>query len=409
MLKYLKKFLTKNLWIKIFCLFAATVLWVYIAAGQNTVAKYPGSIKIKAINVPSGLMAIYDNKTVEIKIMAEPGVWSKLSSDTFSAYIDLSGHSEGTYEFPVNVVSSTPGVTIVEKNPERIIVSLESILTKDVAINKKIEGSAGEGLVAGNIELSPDKVTVRGPKSIVEGISEATAIIKLNGETEKFSKNVPVVALDETGEAIDNVEFNPAEITATVPIVKASNNKTVGIKVKTTGSPKAGYYLSSVTTNPSTVDITGPANLLTDVNYIETAPIDLSDLSAVTEKEVSLNVKSGIALQVGSPTKVKVKMVFAQAETSKEVVPTVNPLNLSNYRISSMNPATIRVVCSGRADLIDKLSSQNVILNLDFKDKTIPSNLSLNFDISAQNFVLPDGISITSVIPSSIALTLENK
>lgn len=409
MFKYFKKLVTKNIGIKIFCLFSATVLWIYIAAGQNTIAKYPGSIKIKAINVPSGLVAIYDIKTVDIKIMAEPSVWSNLSPDSFSAYIDLSGQKEGAYELPVNVVSSTAGVDIVEKNPEKIIVSLESIVSKEVSINKKIEGSAAEGLVAGNISLEPSKTTIRGPKSIVNNITEATATIRLNGESEKFTKTVAISALDDQGENIDNVEFDPAEVSATVSIVKASNNKTVGVRVKTTGAPATGYFVSNISVSPSTVDITGATSLLADVNFIETSSIDLTNQSADIEKDVTLNVKNGLALQIGSPSKVHVKITLLRNAVSKELTATVVPINLdSTYSVSAVVPSEIRVICSGPSDLIASLKASSVVLNLDFSNKRLSDSV-INFNILPTDFKTPDGVDVVSVVPSSINVTITKK
>lgn len=402
--------LKKNLSIKIVCLVAAALLWIYIAASQNTVAKYPGSIQIKAINVPGNLVAIYDIKTVNIKIMADPSTWSKLSTDSFSAYIDLSGHTEGTYEFNVNVVSSLPGVQIIEKNPNKIIVSLEPVISKEVGINKTTEGAAAEGLVAGNIVLDPEKVVIKGPKSVINGISEVYAIIRLNGESEDFTKNISLVALDEQGEAINNVEIIPPNVSAAVAIVKASNNKTVGVKVKTTGMPKAGYYVANISVAPNTIDITGQASTLTDIAYIETAPIDLTNQDVNIDQDVALNLKTGIALQRGSPSKVHVKITLSKNDTSKEITATIESKNLpANYSVASYDPAQVKVICSGSADIIGSINSGDIILTLDFADKKLTDGARVSFEFSSANFKVPNGVAIVSILPSIINATVVKK
>lgn len=404
------KNLTKNLWIKIFCLIAAAGLWLYIAAGQNSIGKFPGSIKIRAINVPAGLMAIYDTKTVNIKVMGDASIWKKLSADTFSAYIDLSAHSEGTYELTVNVVSSVQGVQIVEKDPERIFVSLEPKISKKVNINKKVEGSAGEGLVAGNIDLEPSQVEVRGPKSVIENLTEATATIKLNGETDNFTKTVSLEAFDEDGGKIENVEFLPNDVKATVGIVKASNNKTVGVKVKINGSPKPGYFVSEISSIPATVDITGPSDILAKTNYVETFSIDITDASTDLVKNVSLNLKDGIALQAGTMPQVAVSLKFSRAEVSKEMSANITARNLdSTYYLSAVIPNQVNVICSGPANMIANLKNSDVNLVLDFSDKKISTGAVYNFDLSAKNFIVPDGVSVSSIVPSSISVTVGKK
>lgn len=405
----LKK-LSKNIWIKIFCLFAAFVLWVFIAAGQNTVGKYPGSIQIKPINIPSGLMPIYDTSTVDVKIMAEPAVWNKLSADSFSATVDLAGHAEGTFEFPVTVASSVSGVTIVETTPSKIFIRLEQIIDKEVNINKKVEGSAAEGMVAGNITTDPDKVSIKGPKSQINNISEASIIIKLNGESEKFDKIMTPVVLDGEGEIVKNIEFNPAEIKVTVPIVKASNNKTVGVKVKTTGYPKTGYYVSNISVNPGVVDIIGASSLLNTTNYIETSPVDITNANTTIEKEAELNIINGLTLQNGTIQKVKVTISFEQAEINKEFTATINPINLLNYSVGEYVPSQIKVICTGKPDKINGLTSSDINLYLDFQYKKLSLDKeTVNFDINQNNFKLPDNISITSILPSSITVNLNRK
>jgi YbbR domain-containing protein len=404
------KILVKNFWIKVFCLFAAALLWVYIAAGQNSVGKFPGSIKIRAINVPSGLVATYDVKTVDIKVMADPSVWRKLSADTFSAYVDLSAHSEGTYELDVNVVSSVTGVQIVEKNPDKIFVSLEPVVSKEVNINKKIEGNAAEGLVAGLVELEPSKVEAKGPKSLIDNLTEATVVIKLNGETNDFTKTVTVKAFNEKGDEIEDIDFIPGEIKATIPIVKTSNNKTVGVKAKVNGSPKTGFFVSNVTVSPSTIDITGPSEVLSAINFVETFAVDITNLSSDFEKEVSINMTNGIALQSSSPTKVTVKVKFSKSEISKEIFPTFTSKNLdSSLFVSGINPNQIKAIVTGPIEIINNLKSSDVVLVLDFQDKKAAQAGTYNFDINSKSFAVPDGVSVISMVPSSIYATVEKK
>jgi len=403
------KKLIKNSGIKAFCLVAATVLWIYVSAGQNTIGKFPGNIRIKTMNIPSGFEAIYDIKSANIKIMAEPSVWNKLSADSFSAYVDLSSRAEGVYELPVVVTSSVPGVSIVGIDPDRIMVRLEPIISKEVDIRAKIEGAAGEGLIAGTITLDPAKTTIQGAKSVINGISEAIAVVRLDGEKDNFERTIILSAYDEDSVAIENIQFSPPEVKASIPIVKASNNKTVGIKVQITGSPKAGYYLSEISTNPNTIDIVGQPNVLSDINFIETSPLDIGGTDSVFEKDANLILKSGVSLQSGTSNKVKVKLTISKIEVSKEIEATIAPINLvTNYQISSINPSSVKVVCYGSADTINNLKSNDVVLSLDFSNRRFTENpTTVNFEIASANFKVPAGVTVGSFTPSFVSATLE--
>lgn len=405
------KKLTKNMGVKIFCVIAATVLWAYVSAGQNTVGKFPGSIKVKAINTPQNLEAIYDAKIINIKIMAEPTVWQRLSADTFSAYIDLSGLSEGTHEVPVAVTSSIPDVQIVEKNPDKIIVSLEPLITKDLSITSRTEGEAAEGMVPGSITFTPDKVSVRGPKSIVSTLNEVVSVIHLNGESEDFEKTVKLEAINDQGDAISGLTINQSEAKVNVSIVKAANNKTVGIKVKTTGSPKMGYFISEISTTPSNVDITGKSSTMSDVSYIETFGVDIGEMSENFETEAYLNVKNGIALQPGSPNKVKINIKFELSEIFKEITPTISFIGLdSSYYVSSIDPSIIKVICLGSRELLSGLKSEDVSLAIDLNNISLDkAKIETTIDLSASMVKVPEGVRINSIIPTAIKLTLQKR
>lgn len=405
------KTLTKNMGVKIFCILAAGALWTYVAAGQNTVGKFPGSIKIKALNTPQNFVAIYDTKIVDIKIMAEPSIWQRLSADSFSAYVDLSALGEGTHEVPVNVTSSIPGVQVVEKNPEKIFVSLEPVVTKEVILSKRVEGSAAEGMVSGNITLNPDKVTIKGPKNLINATSEANVTIRLNGEEKDFNKSFSAFVIDEKGEPIKDIEITPSEVNASVSIVKSSNNKTLGIKVKTSGTPKSGYFISNITTDPTTIDVVGTKTTLSSLDYLETFAVDINGKSEDIDSAVGLDIKNGVALQSGMPTKIKVKIQFSATGISREIIPEVKYLNIpDSYNVSSQTPNQIKVICTGAATLISSLQSRDIFLIIDLSSfKPTKSQESFSIDLNQSNFNVPDGVTITSFLPTSINITLEKK
>jgi len=401
------KKLFKNFGIKLLCVFIASILWVYTSSTQNSVAKLPGSIAIKAINVPSGSVAVYDTKTVEIKIMAESAVWKKLSTDSFTAYVDLSNYKEGTHEVNVTVSSSIAGVTIVEKTPDKIFVSLESIATKDVGLNKKVEGNAGDGFAFGGAKFDVDEVKISGPKSVIDSLSEATVRINLDGEELNFDKSFPIYIFDASGEIDKSITISPAEVMTRVTISKAANSKTVGVKVITSGQVKTGYYISNITTDPLTVDIIGAKELVSVIKYLETDVIDLTNIAADTSKDVTLRLPTDISLTGQVANKVRVNLSVALLDSTKELtLSKAEASNLSGYNIAGLSD-TVKIVCSGPIDIVKSLTNSVPIL-LDFKGKTISGTSStVPFDnLTAKNFKLPDGVTVVSILPSSISVDI---
>jgi YbbR domain-containing protein len=189
-----------------------------------------------------------------------------------------------------------------------------------------------------------------------------------------------------------------------------SNNKTVGVKAKINGSPKSGYYVSNVSVDPPTVDITGSPEVLSGVDFVETFAIDVTNASSDISRNISLDVKSGEALEKGSPAQVNVKIKFSQSDTSKEMPATIITKNLDpSLYATTINPNLVKVIVSGPAGTINNLKSSDIVLTLDFQDKKASQPGTYNFDINSKNFIVPIGISVISIVPSSVYVSVDKK
>lgn len=404
--KWIVKFFGRNPFPKLVAVAIAVLLWIVVASGQSTLGKFPGTIPVQANNIPQGLTAIIDDEEVEIEVMAEPAVWNSLSEDSFTAYVDVSSLKEGTYELDVQVSTSVDDVTITKVTPEKIFVRLESIVTEDILVTHRVEGSAAEGLVVGNVELVPDTISVSGPSSQVGKINEVNVIIRLNGESNDFERLEKVVVFGSDGKEVSNMVFNPLEVLAKISLVKASNNKTVGVKVKTSGTPKEGYFVSKITVTPSVVDVTGPNSILRGINYVETDPIELNGKSETIEREVFLNLIDGTALQRGQSSRARVVVELAEEATTKVVDLTIMPQNLATNLIFSYSPIPIKVILTGTSQALLGVESDDITIDIDLVGKEAGSQ---NYELDINNITLPENVTVTSLVPSSINVVLEQK
>lgn len=219
--------LTQDLGPKIFVILAAIGVWLYVSAGQARTNYFPSAIPLEFKNTPEGLIAVGEQTRVKVKISAETGVWKKLQPESFRAYVDLTGLSAGTYELEIRVGTEVSGVEIVEKVPNRILITLEPKNKKEVPIRAKLSGSAAPGMAADQPDLEVDTAVVSGAQSTLKKITEAIAPIALTDENENFERVVTLVALDEQGQPIPTVEFEPAQIKVAVRMVSEKSQKEV--------------------------------------------------------------------------------------------------------------------------------------------------------------------------------------
>jgi len=398
------RFITNNFGAKLLAVFLAVGMWTFVAISNNNVVKFPGSVPVKAINTPAGHVAIFDTKEVNLKIATETGVLRQLSSENFSAFIDLNGQSSGIHDSKVIVNVNIPNIQIIEVDPETVVVRIEALIEKVVGINAVYSGQVIDGKTVGGVDFDTEEVKISGPKSQVDLITNVTAEIKLNGEADNFTQDVRLKALNDRNEEVSEISIEPKNVNAKMRIVKAGNSKTVGIKIITQGMPASGYYVNSIITDPLTVDIIGQDVSLRQTQTIETQPIDITNKKSEMIKNVNLVLPSGISLQKDANPRVKVTIGFAQNQVSRELTATINYQNLNpSLRVNTLNPSSVKVIVVGQTEQINLLNSSEVVLNLDLTNK---STGTFGIDISKEMFKVPEGVIIASYLPSSVSINI---
>lgn len=396
----------RNWQAKIISVFLALSLWLYVGIGQTRNDFFPGGLPLQIKNVPEGFVAITDVDRVKVRVVASPDLWKKLSADSFSAYLDLGGLQPGVNEVKVTVISSVGDIQVVETDPAKVLVRIESRIEKEVPVNVLIDGKAGEGLVAGDWKVEPNKVKVNGAKSIVDSLLEATAKISLDGQTADFKKSAKLEGLDSQGKTISNLEFTPKEAIVSVPIIKASNVKTVGIKANIQGTLADGFWISKIEVTPQTVTIAAAEAQIGKINYVLTNAIDISNVNKSTFFEVPLKPDAGISI-LDSVDKVKVELFITKSQSTKEIE-TGFKWQGSNLNVVSVEPTTVKVVVSGPSDKLATLTASDISLIIDLSStKDIPGTYSI--DISRSNISGPSGISVSSIVPSAISVRVDTK
>lgn len=397
------RFFTYNWKIKLAAILVAVGMWTYAASIETNVAKFPSDIPIGVINLTPGYTAIFEQKDVSIEIAAESSVWQKLSASSFTAFIDLNGFSVGTYEVPVNVTTQIADLSIVSKNPNQIVVTIEPAVEKEVPIVAKVEGDAAENMIAGDVVFDPPTAKISGPESVVSGIGQATAEIILSGESQDFTKAVKLAALDNKSEPIKNISFSPQQVVANVKIVKAGNVKNVGVKVATDGVPASGFFISSVSTDPAIVSISGVPNIIRSLSSIDTEAVDISGLNSTTTKTVALKVPSGVLIE-GDKNSVVVTLVISPISITKPLTIPVSIINLPpTLSLESVTPSSVDIVVSGQSGIIQDLQASSITLNINLASAHSGEN---TYVINSSDFSLPSGVSVASISNQSLVVKL---
>ena len=124
-------------------------------------------------------------------------------------------------------------------------------------------------------------------------------------------ENVKLVAYDEKGTEINDIEIVPGSVTATVTI--ASPSKVVPLTVVPVGEVASGSAIAKITPNVSTITIYGDESTLEQTKDIK-VEINVEGLNSDKTYQETISKPAGIRSM--SATNVTIKVVM-EKETSK--------------------------------------------------------------------------------------------
>lgn len=371
-------------------------------------AELPEGVPVSAANLPEGISANFGSqKRIQIIVRAPRSTWSTLDAADFSASVDVKGLPEGTHEAAVAVSSKLTDVQIIRTKPTKVTVALEPVIRKTVVVVARFSGKANDELVPDDPVFEPDKVEVTGPKSIVGDVTQAVAQISLDGQSQKIDQKYQLVALASSGSVIEDVTFSPAEVVAKVALVKAGKLKTVGIRVKTTGQPASGYWISEVVATPSTVLVTASADLLDKLTVIDTDSISVTGINKDTDFSIGLAFPAGV-VAAESTSKVTVKLKLSETTSTKAITPTISYDGVdAALKVSSINPTSVSAIIAGTTAALAAATGNDIQLKLNLSAYKTAGTYAVT--IPNSYFVLKEGLTLVSFLPSTINVTLELK
>lgn len=290
--------------------------------------------------------------------------------------LDLSGYEVGThkvnvdYNNPIRKLNYIldPGTLTIVIYPK---VSEVRTLSIDVINTDKLD----ETLVVSNVLLDRDDVIIKSYKEKLETVANVKAIVDVNTLNAKESgtytiNDVKLIAYDENGKEITDIEIVPKQVTATVTITSPS--KTVPLKIVPVGEVRSGSAISSITSSVTNVTVYADESVLSELNYIE-VEIDVNNLSENKTYQKVINKPTGARSISDTSVTIKVSM---EQETSKEFqeVSIVTEGLSDKFKASGdgKENSVVTVTVKGVKSLLETLKASDIKAYVDLSNITAP-------------------------------------
>jgi len=423
--------------IKVCCIIAAFVLWLFITSTENPLTTYKvKNIPVQLLNTDtltrSNLVLVQgQDLTTSVNIKgANTSIFLATKAEDFKLVADLSTYAlkSGEQNIPIEIRKSPDNVNVVNSDILFIKVNLDELTESKLPINVSVSGKPKEGFYASTPKLSQDYATVVGGSKFVGMVKKILIEENIQGIESDVSRTYKLKAVDASGKEIKEVNIKPSQIDVNIPV---SKTKSLGVAVKTKGNLSQGITLGSTKVSPERFDVTGSVAALSKVENLNTEDIDLSKIVKNTTIGTKLIIPSGLTLVSGNPI-VNVEFNLnlnkaAQTTTSGVTQKNTNSTNSVNSVNSVNNPVQRNInqdvkyinlgtkyeaklemskdslVISGTQAVIDSLDLKKISAELDL------SNLAEGTYTVPIKVSVPQGVNLISGVPNKILVTITKK
>ena len=364
--------LKNNSKIKIISLLSAMVLWMYVMAIVD-----PEETKLFE-NIPVTItnknelnerdLVIYPEQdlTTNIYVTGKLSNLKKVTKDDINVYGQINNPLEGNNEIYLKV-STSQRVNYDFKNPV-MIVTLEKIISEDKSIKVDITGSGKNNVDNIMLQDNIDKVSVSGPRSLVNKVKRVVGTVKVNGELNDFSQSIKLEPVDANGKVVEGIELEKDSVNVNITLL---TQKTVPITLKLSDNSESGV---NYTMSQNTVTIKGKKDIVDSINDIETQPVKLSEILPGTSKDIYLQVPSGITIETKYITIKKNSEENAVAEytyTAENIEIRNNTENIDKSKIKIPNSINVSIEYLQSIGLINK---DDIKLYIDLNEVSLEDN-----------------------------------
>ena len=331
----MKSKILNNFWLKLLSVLIAFLLWLVVMNVSDSVM----TVKIKGIPVVQqngdaldDLDQVYDvakGDTVDIIVKGRRSVVEDLNADDFIATADLSTMSiTNTVQISVVPKSGTIRDEITVTCVDNVMrLNLEDKISLQYSVKVKTFGAVKDGYSVCGYQSSPNIITVEGPKSAVEKVTEVMVRVDVSHQSESMDLEGKVVLYDAYGDEITNDKISVSQEMVKIHI-DVYPTKEVPVEVDIKGTPKDGYTMTDVLYQPQLVNIAGMPEDLANVEKIVIDDISISGMDSDLETTVNLKDYISEDIYLANASEEVVITVTMEKLVNKEIIITTEDISL---------------------------------------------------------------------------------
>ncbi|MBN2396459.1 MAG: hypothetical protein JXC36_08385 [Candidatus Atribacteria bacterium] len=396
-----KKWLLKNLDLKLLALIMSAILWFYFSSEYNISDEKYYDIEIRPINLSKTLSIKEIRDKVSVGIKGPKNTLENISTQKMVGTVDLEGiQRAGEYQLGIHL-DVPKNTEIIKIIPDEVFLEIEEIIEKEYGVEYNLIGLPQKGYsLKDEPKIVPEEVTIVGPSSILDQIGHVRIDIDISSIREDINKEEEVFVYTNNNDLIQGVNVEPEIVSVYVQVDEGYPEKLLPVKPRIVGKPAPGYFISKIEANPSSLEIYGNYSKILGLDFLETIPIDVTGISKTLTVRIPPIASEGVSFVEGEQALIEVKIEVEETEEEKVFEGMMIELReTSPFLDYQLNPEKVDVKVAGKYHFIADLKREHIHV---FVNLSNIETEKLKVEVE-----LPSEIHLVELIPEEITISMK--
>lgn len=361
----------------IFSLLLAFALWVYVITvvtpdWEDSFRDVPVMLQSEAVLADRGLIITeINNEEVALRLSGNRSDLAGLHSGNIRVVADVSKIYEPgvhnltyTVSYPGNI--ATGAVSVQNKSPDTIQVVVEQLVSKEVDVfvdfgDTKVP--AGYLCDEANMVVGAQKITISGPKSVVDQITQARIQIDLSRYTSPIAGLMPYTLCDREGTPVEDDLIAKSHEEGLSVYLRIVRIKSIPLEFTVIYGGGVTEKNVTITYSLNEIQISGGEKPLSTVNKLSFV-IDVSEMVENQELKLPFELPAGITNETGIDA-VTVKVEFKDVAVKTLRVENFEFINVpEGYSVKLIKKA-LDITLRGPASAVNAITAKDLKVVLD--------------------------------------------
>lgn len=356
-------------------------LWLYVVSyvsteADNTIANVPVVMTGETVlNERNLMITAVSANDVDLTLSGNRSDLAKVNNSNTSLKADLTTIYEPGEKIPLTLTPSFPSdvsataLTVENRHPANIYITVEARRTKEVDVEIQWTGSTPEGFMSDkeNRVLDYSSVTVVGPASVADLIEKAVIEVDLTEQQESISQDYRYTLCDAEGNPVD-AELITTNVEMVHLDVKIQQVKEVALTVDVIYGGGATEENTTVTVLTESIRLSGGVAVLEELgDSINLGRVDLRTIETSQELKFPITLPEGVT-NLSNITEVTVDVQFTGLLVKTFEVENFEALNVPEELEAEIMEKKLSVTLRGPAAELMKITPEDIFVQADFAD-----------------------------------------